>query len=104
MRTAVLLSNPIDELWQYTQRLVAICVFRGLLSACLVIAATAYEDVLINLGFGSRASCSGTGAREKDANGCLKKLQRTEKAFGSWPSVAAGVRCKRQHCFLSGSA
>ncbi|KRY67118.1 hypothetical protein T4A_7474 [Trichinella pseudospiralis] len=56
MRTAVLLSNPIDELWQYTQRLVAICVFRGLLSACLVIAATAYEDVLINLGFGSRAS------------------------------------------------
>ncbi|KRY44485.1 hypothetical protein T4A_5417, partial [Trichinella pseudospiralis] len=34
----------------------------------------------------------------------LKKLQRTEKAFGSWPSVAAGVRCKRQHCFLSGSA
>ncbi|KRZ40045.1 hypothetical protein T4C_1563 [Trichinella pseudospiralis] len=56
MRTAVLLSNPIDELWQYTQRLVAVCVFRGLLSACLVIAATAYEDVLINLGFGSRAS------------------------------------------------
>ncbi|KRY90463.1 hypothetical protein T4D_10473 [Trichinella pseudospiralis] len=48
MRTADLLSNPIDELWQYTQRLVALCVFRGLLSACLVIAATAYEDVLIN--------------------------------------------------------
>ncbi|KRX95224.1 hypothetical protein T4E_5471 [Trichinella pseudospiralis] len=76
MRTAVLLSNPIDELWQYTQRLVAICVFRGLLSA----SGNSVRKYI----------SSGTGAREKDANGCLKKLQRTEKAFGSWPSVAAG--------------